>query len=530
MEAERWHRLSDIFHRALEHEPDRRTAFLDEACQGDPSLLDEVVSLLAFHERSGDLIDTPTHLAADSSSAGSAGETLVGHTLNQYTVTRKLGEGGMGVVYLANDTRLGRPVALKALTRRFTQDDERRERLRREARAAAGLSHPGIATVYALEEFGDDLYIVSEYVPGATLREEVGERPLALRPLLSTAVEIARALAAAHERGVVHRDLKPENVIRTADGGVKVLDFGLARIVNSEGGLSETRLTETGAILGTPGYISPEQLRGTGVDFRADLFSFGVMVYELASGIHPFASSNAASTIARVLEADPPDVTTPGFSCPPALNKVIHRCLQKEPSLRYGSTQELVAALEQLQRNLAEAQTGPSAPRAPASKPLGDSRTTSLWWWQFHQGIVGVMYYLTLVPMWMIRERTPEPWGPLLFFSTVLAVGVAANLRFHLWFTSRFNPSELTTQRARVFWPVRVADSLFVLLLVVAGALTVQSEVALPTLLVSLAVGSFIAFWLIEPSTTRAAFKRRRSVSGKRQKTGTRQKKTRSSQ
>jgi len=507
MDPERWHRLSDVFHRALEHDTDRRMAFLDDECEGDPALLDEVVSLLAFHERAGDLIDTP-HLAANSSSTESTGETLVGHTLNQYTVTRKLGEGGMGIVYLANDTRLGRPVAMKVLARRFTQDDERRERLRREARAAAGLSHPGIATVYALEEFGDDLYIVSEYVSGATLREEVAEHPLALRPLLSTAVEIARALAAAHERGVVHRDLKPENVIRTAGDGVKVLDFGLARIGSSEGGLSKTRLTEPGTIMGTPGYISPEQLRGAEVDFRTDLFSFGVMLYELASGTHPFASSNPASTIARVLEADPPALTTPGFSCPPALRDVIHRCLQKEPSLRYGSTVELVAVLEQLQRDLDEAQPGSSARRAPAGKTASDSETASIWWWRFHQGIVGVVYYLTLIPMWQIREQAPEPWGPLLFFSTVLAVGVAANLRFHLWFTSRFSPTELTTQRTRAFWPVRISDSLIALLLV-ASAWTARSEVALPALLVSLAVGSFIAFSLIEPSRTRAAFSRR---------------------
>ena len=487
-------------------------AFLDEACRDDPSLLDEVVSLLAFHERSGGLIDTPTHLAAGSSSAGSAEESLVGHTLNQYTVTKKLGEGGMGVVYLADDTRLGRPVALKALTRRFTQNDERRERLRREARAAAGLSHPGIATVYALEEFGDDLYIVSEYVPGATLRDEVAKGPLALGPLLTTAVEIARALAAAHDRGVVHRDLKPENVIRMPDGGVKVLDFGLARIGDSDDTPSKTRLTEPGAILGTPGYISPEQLRGTGIDSRADLFSFGVLVYELASGVHPFASSNVASTIARVLESDPPDVRLPGLSCPPALNELIHRCLQKEPRLRYGSTHELVAALEDLRREFAEARSWASSPQpAPAGQSPNDQRVSSVWWWQFHQVTVGLVYYLTLVPIWMIRGQMPEPWGLLLFFSTVVAVGVAATLRFHLWFTSRFSPTELTAQRSRIFWPVRVADALFVLLLLVASALTAGSEAVLAALLVGLAVGSFIAFSVIEPSTTRAAFKRKPS-------------------
>ena len=258
MDPEHWQRLSDAFRRALEHEPDRRIAFLDELGRDDSSLRDEVVSLLAFHEQSGGLTDTPTGVAASSASSRSAGGSLVGHTLNQYTVTRKLGEGGMGIVYLADDTRLGRPVALKAITRQFTRDNERRERLRREARAAAGLSHPGIATVYALEEFGDDLYIVSEYVPGATLRDEVIKGPLPIGVLLTTGVEIAQALTAAHDRGVVHRDLKPENVVRTPDGGVKVLDFGLAHIGGTEGTASKTRLTEPGMLLGTPGYISPE--------------------------------------------------------------------------------------------------------------------------------------------------------------------------------------------------------------------------------------------------------------------------------
>ena len=212
---ERWHRLSDLFARALQREPDRRMAFLDEACRDDPAMRSEVVSLLAFHEQSSERTDTPTHLVAAGSSAEALGGSLVGRTLNQYTVTRKLGEGGMGVVYLADDTRLGRPVALKALTRQFTRDRERRERLRREARAAAGLSHAGIATVYALEEFDDDLYLVSEYVPGKTLRAEASQGPFPLGVLLTTGVEVGRALAAAHEQGVIHRDLKPE---RGVDG------------------------------------------------------------------------------------------------------------------------------------------------------------------------------------------------------------------------------------------------------------------------------------------------------------------------
>lgn len=491
---EHWHQFSDLFHRALQREPDRRMAFLDEACRDDPSMRSEVVSLLAFHEQSGEGTDTLTHLAAGSS-AESPGGSLVGHTLNQYTVTKKLGEGGMGVVYLADDTRLGRPVALKALTRQFTRNTERRERLRREARAAAGLSHAGIATVYALEEFDDDLYIVSEYVPGKTLRDEVSQGPLPFGTLLTTGVGIGRALAAAHEQGVVHRDLKPENVIRRAAGGIKVLDFGLARIGSPESTASKTRLTEPGTILGTPGYISPEQLRGSSVDSRADVFSLGVMLYELASGIHPFVSSNPASTIARVLESDPPNPAELG-----------HTCLQKDPAFRFGSMAEFVEALEELRRNFVPSESHPSSvppPRAEGT-PLG-LRSNPQSWWRFHQAAVAVVYSLMLMPVWNLRDEIPGPWGEVLFLALVAAVGVSATLRLHLFFTSRFYPAELTAQRGRVFWPTRASDVTFAFLLLMTAAFNIRARPAVTALLVAIAVGSVIAFLVIEPATTRAA-------------------------
>ena len=307
VDPERWHQLSDVFHKALERPADRRMSFLDDVCRDDPALRDEVVSLLSYHEQSGGLPDTPWQPLSSHSPDESEG-SLVGQRLNQYTVIEILGAGGMGVVYLADDTRLGRRVALKALSRRFTDDHERRE-----ARAAAGLSHPGIATIYALEEIGHDLYLVSEYVQGATLRDEVNTGPLASGPLLATGLEIARALPPLTRRGVVHRDLKPENVIRTPDGSVKVLDFGLASV---GGPSSVTRLTEPGTLLGTPGYISPEQLRGLAADFRSDIFSFGVLLYELAAGVHPFASADPVSTIARVLELDPAHLADVNASCP----------------------------------------------------------------------------------------------------------------------------------------------------------------------------------------------------------------------
>ena len=508
---ERWHRVSDLFHRALQREPGSRMAFLDDACRDDPSIQSEVVSLLAFHEQAGEGVGTPTHLVAAGSSPESAGGSLVGHTLNQYTVTRKLGEGGMGVVYLADDTRLGRPVALKALARRFTRDSERRERLRREARAAAGLSHPGIATVYALEEFDDDLYIVSEYVPGQTLRDELSQGPLALGTLLTNGIEIGRALAAAHAQGVVHRDLKPENVIRTSAGGIKVLDFGLARIGNPEGDASTTRLTEPGTILGTPGYISPEQLRGLSVDSRADVFSFGVMLYELASGIHPFASADPTSTIARVLESDPPDLVELGVSTP-SLDDLIHTCLQKDQALRFGSMVELVEALEELRREFVQSESRPSsAPPHRADDATPSPRSSPLSWWRFHQAAVAVVYSLMLIPVWNLRDEISGPWGTLLFLSLVAAVGVSATLRLHLLFTSRSYPAELTAQRGRVFWPIRTSDLIVALLLLMVAAVSVRTNPAVTALLVAVAVGSVIASLVIEPATTRAAFKRNRT-------------------
>jgi serine/threonine-protein kinase len=311
-------RLSDVVRRALEQEPARRAAFLDETCADDPDLRAEVESLLAAHEQASGLLDTASHGFAAVEPKGTSDESLVGRSLGQYRVIKRLGQGGMGVVYLADDTRLGRRVAIKALARQSTQDDQRRNRLRREARAAAALSHPGIATVYALEEFDGNLYIVCEYVPGGTLREELADGPLPLDSLLNTCVEIARALTAAHANGVVHRDLKPENVMRTEDGGIKILDFGLARFQGSQrpAVASATRLTEPGTTLGTPGYMSPEQLLGSEVDFRADVFSFGVLVFELASGVHPFSGSSVTSMIARVLETEPADLAQLSRSCP----------------------------------------------------------------------------------------------------------------------------------------------------------------------------------------------------------------------
>ena len=540
MDPERWRQVGELFHRALEHGPGERPRFLEEACRGDAGLRAEIDSLLAHHEDGAPpVVPTPPEDAAADGSAGEpemdAGEPELwaGRRLGPYRIIRKLGEGGMGVVHLAEDTRLGRHVAIKALPPRFTRDERRRRRLRREARAAASLTHPGIATVYALEEFDGALCIVSEYVPGETLRQELAAGPLPPADLLDTAVAIARALAAAHEGNVLHRDLKPENVIRVQDtgiegAGIKIVDFGLARFGDPDAGAaSATQLTAPGAMLGTPGYMAPEQIRGEPVDFRADLFAFGVLLFELATGSHPFTSATPVSTVARVLESTPPDLRQLAPACPAALAAVIRRCLQKEPEQRYGSTRELVDDLAGARRTPAASAGRPRASHgsgdperrqrsgatgAPARGSDDRERGTPLspvWWWQFHQRAAGVVYYAMLYPLWRVREWAPAPWGSAVFFAALAAVLVAANLRFHLSFTERFTPDEFDLQQIRVAPWVRAADWLFVALLLAATALIADTHPAWASLTAAVGIVSAVTFLAIEPATTRAAFRDR---------------------
>ena len=538
MDPERWRRVGDLFHRALERDADDRARFLDGACGGDPALRAEVESLIEHHEGGAPRV-APTPPEEQTAAGGDGGEPLDGRRLGPYRIIRKLGEGGMGMVHLAEDPRLGRRVAIKVLPPPFTRDEDRRRRLRREARAAASLAHPGIATVYALEEFDGALCIVSEYVPGETLRQELAGGPLPPADLLDTAVAVARALAAAHEGHVLHRDLKPENVIRTADagtgnGGVKLVDFGLARFDDPQAAAaSATRLTAPGAMLGTPGYMAPEQIRGEDVDGRTDVFAFGVLLFELASGRHPFSGSTSVSTVARVLESPPPDLRRLAPACPPALATVIDRCLRKDPAERYGAARELVDDLERARQGgpasapppaaAGAAQDGgppardldghsppfgPAAGAAQDGAPARGARLSPVWWWQFHQRAVGAVYYALLYPLWRVREWAPAPWGSAVFFAALAAVLVAANLRFHLSFTERFTPAQLDLQQAQVAPWIRAADWVLVAVLLAATVLIAETRPAWASLTAGAGVVSALTFLAIEPATTRAAFRR----------------------
>lgn len=489
MNPERWQKLRDLFEAALDMDASGRAAFLDEACRTDPGLRKEVEALLDSH--GGDsFLEKPAYEAVPALFESETGDSLVGKKLGPYEIASRIGRGGMGIVYLARDTRLDRPVAIKMLAAKYTNDMQQRERLKREARAAARFSHPGIATVYSLEEFGNSLYIVSEYVDGPTLHQVMVGGALAFSLVLDIAIQMARALTAAHEQGIVHRDLKPENVILTKSGVVKILDFGLARIEPKAGATTATRLTRSGIFLGTPAYASPEQLLGSEIDRNTDIFSFGILLYELSTGRHPFGATDSMSTIARILEAEARDLGQLNPAVPGEFDRIVRRCLKKKPADRYGSTRDLLIELEQL-----------LAPHGTVAK----KSSTALWWWQFHQACAGFGYYGMLYPMWRVKQWLGGIEGSLLFFPTVAAVMVAANLRLHLWFTSGFYASELSDQRSKVSNWIRWADFLFVFMLAITAIRIHTMHAIIATLLMAVAVGSLVAFSLIEPTSARAA-------------------------
>src|SRR5688572_17255741 len=287
MTREEWERLKTYFEGALDQPREARQAWLLDACAADDALRHEAEALLRTYDTVGDFLEIPARIdPADL-------ETLPAEArLGSYRILEAIGRGGMGIVYLAEDVRLGRQVALKALPADVAADTELRERLRREARAAATISHPSVATVYALEEVDGHLIIVTEYVRGETLRTAIARGPMDTARAGHIALQVASGLAAAHEAGVIHRDLKPENVLVTAGGDVKIVDFGIAHVEGQKG----TRLTRANALLGTPAYMAPEQLLGAAVDARADLYAFGVIVGEMLAGRHPLSAPMAPQT------------------------------------------------------------------------------------------------------------------------------------------------------------------------------------------------------------------------------------------
>jgi len=285
-----------------------------------------------------------------------------GTILGQYEIRSPLGAGGMGEVYRAHDTRLDREVAIKVLPESLTADPDRLRRFEQEARAAAALNHPNILAVYQMATHEGVSYMVSELLEGETLRERLRRGPIPLRKAIDYGVQIAHGLAAAHDKGIVHRDLKPENLFVTKDGRVKILDFGLAKLTQPKDDSGQmntlTQGTDPGMVVGTAGYMSPEQVRGKAADHRSDIFAFGTILYETVTGKQTFRKPTSAETMSAILNEEPQAISQLTPSVPPGLERVVRRCLEKAPEQRFQSASDLAFALEALSDSAITSPTG----------------------------------------------------------------------------------------------------------------------------------------------------------------------------
>jgi predicted ATPase/serine/threonine protein kinase len=363
---ERWQEVEKVLAAALERTPGERPAYLDQACT-DPALRLEVESLIAAHEQ-GDstFIDHPV--------AGSNETLSRGTRLGPYEILARIGAGGMGDVYQARDTKLGRSVAIKVLPAAFSADSDRLDRFEREARAASALNHPNIVTIFELGQDGSTHYIAMELIEGKTLRELLVAGLLPIRKAIEIAAQVAEGLAKAHEAGIAHRDLKPENLMVSHDGFVKILDFGLAKLAlpgeePSEARTASASQTRAGVLLGTLGYMSPEQASGDRLDFRSDQFSFGLVLYEMVTGKRAFQRSTAAETLVAVLREQAEPIGAQNPDAPAPLCWAIERCLAKEPDKRYVSTRDLARELATIRDRFSEKAVKPAEIR-PANLPV----------------------------------------------------------------------------------------------------------------------------------------------------------------
>jgi predicted ATPase/serine/threonine protein kinase len=353
MKPEVWRRVEELCQRALELDESLRAEFLQSACGGDDELRRDVESLLAHERKAARFIESPAVevagriLAYEATKA--SGTNLVGTTVSHYRVIETLGGGGMGVVYKAEDTDLGRFVALKFLPDDIAQDPQALSRFQREAKAASALNHPNIVTIYELGHLNGTPYIAMEMIGGETLRALISSGPLPFRKAIAIATQIADALAKAHETGLVHRDLKPENLMVAPDGTAKILDFGLAKLrdhpPDSGGPTLVGSLTDPGTVMGTVGYMSPEQANGGTVDFRSDQFSFGAVLYEMVNGHPAFQGRGKAEIMAAILRDQPELLPSLKLQAPAPFFWILERCLAKNPNQRYSSTRDLASDL-----------------------------------------------------------------------------------------------------------------------------------------------------------------------------------------
>lgn len=360
MNPERWQQASRILEGVLECAADQRAAYLDDVCANDVDLRREVESLLVASERAGSLLDSPAMEMAAPLFVNDSVESMLGQSIGRYRIISALGAGGMGDVYLALDARLGRKIALKLLPTHFITDKERLRRFEQEAHAASTLSHTNVCVIHEVGETENGHhYIAMEFVNGVTLRQHLAGAQLKLSEALDIAIQVASALAAAHTAGIVHRDIKPENIMVRLDGIVKVLDFGLAKLteqpqtIDSEVAARALVQTDTGMVMGTTAYMSPEQARGLPVDVRTDIWSLGVVLYEMLAGRPPFEGETASDLIAAILKTEPrPFSFFYALEVPGELELVTRKALQKDREARHQTAGDLLNEIKEVKQEL----------------------------------------------------------------------------------------------------------------------------------------------------------------------------------
>ncbi len=404
MKPEQWHHAREVLADALELNPEDRPAFLDRACSSNHALRQEVERLLAASEEAcSDFLQSSAWLVA----------LVPGAKLGDYEVKGLLGSGGMGEVYRARDTRLAREVAIKVLPAFYSSDPDRLRRFEQEARAAAALNHPNILAVFQMGTYEGSPYLVSELLEGSTLRELLARGPLPVRKAIDFGVQVAHGLAAAHEKGIVHRDLKPENLFVTKNGRAKILDFGLAKLARAplssrQSASTGSVGTDTGVVMGTVGYMAPEQVRGQNLDYRTDIFAFGAILYEMLTGNRAFQKPTSAETMSSILNEEPPGISQILPSLPPALARVVHRCLEKSPEQRFQSASDLAFALEALS----------DSGMSPAYPTTRARRASSRW---IYASVAGLLLAAALVALLSLRPRNmvvpTTEWVPLTNFA-----------------------------------------------------------------------------------------------------------------
>lgn len=351
MNPERWKQVDEVLNAVLDLEADKRAAYLNEVCAGDEALRNEVESLLAADVKAGSFIETPA-LQLSSGLPARPVRFAPGDSVGPYKILSLLAAGGMGEVYRASDHRIQREVALKILPAHFSQDPDRLRRFEQEARAAGLLNHSNIVAIYDAGTENGVPYLVSELLQGEVLHEKLNGQPLPVRKTVDYSIQIAKGLCAAHDKGIIHRDLKPQNIFITKEGHAKILDFGLAKLTHpeiEENYKKQAHLqTETGMVIGTVVYMSPEQVSCQTVDYRSDIFAFGAILYEMLSGRRPFAGDTQIEIMHAILKADPPELSQINGKIPPSLERIVRRCLEKDPDHRFQSTSDLAFALESL--------------------------------------------------------------------------------------------------------------------------------------------------------------------------------------